>query len=115
MPQQGTAAEAPTLTAAEADRRKVVLGLLKDALTARRISSELVGRRTIVLRSGRLPEGFGEPARSTDPQLYVFDADSFDVVTTDGCQYRLADGRTHPAADPAGAAGVVARRPWRPS
>jgi hypothetical protein len=115
MPQQGAASAALSLTAAEADRRKAVLGVLKDALNARRISSELVGRRTIVLRSGRLPDGFGEPARSADPQLYVFVDGSFDVVTTDGQQYRLADGRTHPAADPAGAAGVVARRSWRPS
>jgi hypothetical protein len=115
MSQQGAAATAPSLTTAEADRRKAILGLLKDALTARRISSELVGRRTIVLRSGRFADGFGEPARSADPQLYVFVADSPDIVTTDGRQYCLADGRTHPAADPAGAAGVVARRSWRPS
>jgi hypothetical protein len=115
MPQQGAAAEAPSLTAAEADHRKAILGLLKDALTARRISSELVGRRTIVLRSGRLPDGFGEPARSADPQLYVFGSSSLDIVTTDGRQYCLADGRTHPATDPAGAAGVVARRSGRPS
>lgn len=115
MPQQGAAAAAPSLTTAEAEHRKAILGLLKDALIARRISSELVGRRTIVLRSGRLPDGFGAPARSADPQLYVFVADSLDVVTTDGRQYRLADGSTHPAADPAGAAGIVARRPWRPS
>ena len=114
MPQQGAAPAAPSLTTAEADRRKAILGLLKDALSARRISSELVGRRTIVLRSGRLPDGFGEPARSADPQLYVFVAGSSDIVTTDGRQYHLADGRTHPAADPIGAAGIVAHRPWRP-
>jgi hypothetical protein len=115
MSQQGAATAAPSLTTAEAARRRAILGQLKDALTARRITSELVGRRTIVLRSGRLPDGFGEPPKSADPQLYVFVAGSPDIVTTDGRQYHLADGRTHPAADPIGAAGVVAPLPGKPS
>jgi hypothetical protein len=108
MPNQGPAAEpVPSLTVAEADRRKVTLGLLKDALAARRISSTLVGRRTLVLRSAegeKCPGGHGEPARPSDPRLYVFAAGDVHAVATDGEVYRFADGRTYPAADPAGAA-----------
>jgi hypothetical protein len=112
MPNQGPAAEpVPSLTVAEADRRKVILGLLKDALAARRISSMLVGRRTLVLRSaeGEKCSGcYGEPARPSDPRLYVFAAGDVHVVATDGEVYRLADGRMYPAADPAGAAWAYA-------
>jgi hypothetical protein len=112
MPNQGPAAEpAPSLTVAEADRRKVILGLLKDALAARRISSTLVGRRTLVLRSAEGDErsgGYGEPARPSDPRLYVFASGDVQVVATDGELYHFADGRMHPAADPAGAACAYA-------
>lgn len=108
MPNQGPpAGPVPSLARAEADRRKVILGLLKDALAALRISSALVGRRTLVLRSaegGNRPGGYEEPLRQSDPQLYVFGAGEVHIVTTDGEVYWFADGRAHPAADPAGAA-----------
>jgi hypothetical protein len=113
MPRQGPAAgSVPSLTGAEADRRKAILGLLKDALAARRISSVLVGRRTLVLRSeqgGERSVRYGEPVRPSDPQLYVFAPGDVRIVTTDGQVYWLADGHVHPAADPAGAARVCAR------
>jgi hypothetical protein len=93
-------ASVPTISRDDADRRREILGMLQDALAARQVGSVLVGRRTIVLRSGEC----GGPARSADPQLYVFVAGTVYIVTTDGEDYRFAGGRTHPAADPAGAA-----------
>lgn len=83
--------------------------MLKDALCARRISSALVGRRSLVLRSQRGCPDYLEPARPADPQLYIFAAEAVQIVTTDGSDYQLAGGRTHPAADPGGAAQLVAR------
>ncbi len=116
MSQQGLAASAAnqSLTRTESDRRRAILGLLKDALAARRISSVLVGRRTLVLRSGQGQEralGCGGPARPTDPQLYVFAAGGAHVriVTTDGEFYWFTGGRAHPVADPGDAARAYAR------
>jgi len=105
-------APAPSLTRAEADRRKAVLGLLKDALAAQQIVSALAGRRTLVLRSaeGR-PDGWAAPEKPADPQLYVFAAGDVHIVTTDGEVYRFTGGHTHPAEDPGGAAQACAR--WR--
>ena len=98
---------ADSLTRAEADRRKAILGLLAGALAARQIRSALAGRRTLVLCSEARP-GDEEPQTSAlrlaDPQLYVFGAQGTDIVTTDGESYRFASGRIHPAADPRGAA-----------
>jgi hypothetical protein len=111
--QEGPAAEsAPRLTRTESDRRRAILGLLKEALAARRISSVLVGRRTIVLRSGKRQDGeWAELARPTDPQLYVFADDGAEVhiVTTDGEVYWFARGRAHTVADPEDAARVFDR------
>jgi hypothetical protein len=99
----------PDLTRAEADRRRAILGLLADDLAARRITSALAGRRRLVLCSaGGRRDGCGPAARPADPQLYVFGAGNMDVVTTDGESYRFASGRTHPAADPSGAAEALA-------
>ncbi len=113
MHQPGPAiAAAPSMSQAEADRRRAILGQLKDALTARRITSVLAGRRTLVLRSaegGERRRGYGEPARPGDPQLYVFAAADVHVVTTDGEAYWFADGRRCPAADPSAAAQAYAR------
>jgi hypothetical protein len=107
------------LTGAEADRRKAILGLLSDALAARRIRSALAGRHILVLcseaRDGEEEDRSGEgEARGSaltlaDPQLYIFgargiDVATIDIVTTDGESYRFASGRIHPAADPRGAA-----------
>jgi hypothetical protein len=101
MPQQGLTAEpAPSLSGPEADHRKAILNQLKDALEARRISSVVVGRHTLVLRSG----GCGAPPKSADPQLHIFVAGGIDIVTTDGDVFRFTSGHTHPAADPSGAA-----------
>jgi hypothetical protein len=98
----------PSLTRAEADRRRAILGLLADALAARGITSTLAGRRTLVLCSaGGRRDGYGPPARPADPQLYIFGAGNIDIVTTDGESYRFASGRTHPAADPSGAAQAL--------
>jgi hypothetical protein len=103
-------APTPSLTRAEADRRKAVLGLLKDALAARQIVSALAGRRTLVLRSAQGgPDGYGAPERPADPRLYVFAAGDVHIVTTDGEVYRFNDGRAHPTTDPGGAAQVCAR------
>jgi hypothetical protein len=111
MPRQGPAAQgaAPNLTRTESDRRKALLGLLKDALDARRVSSVLVGRRTLVLTSAQEQERPGAGAgvvRPANPQLYVFAAGSTDahIVTTDGNVYRFAGGRAVPVEDPADAA-----------
>lgn len=100
------------LTAAEADRRKGILALLKDALSAQRITSALVGRRTLVLCSDQTTErfaGYGEMVSPADPQLYVFAGAAADIVTTDGEAYWFPGGRTYPTADPAGAAQAYAR------
>ena len=117
MPKQGpTARSVAGLTGAEADRRKAILGLLKDALAARRISSVLVGRRTLVLRSdqgGERCARYGEPVRPSDPQLYVFSLGDVQIVTTDGEVYWFADGHVYPAADPGGAAQVCASVSWQ--
>jgi hypothetical protein len=115
MPEQDPAAgPLPRLTPAEADRRKGILGLLKNALAGERISSALVGRRTLVLRSDQGNErsaGYGEMVRPSDPQLYVFAGGDVHVVTTDGEAYWFAVGRAYPTADPGGAARAYAR--WR--
>jgi hypothetical protein len=107
MSQQGSAT--PSLTRTESDRRKAILGLLKEALAARRISSVLVGRRTLVLRSAQGQERsdrWEELVRPADPQLYVFAAECSDVhkVTTDGDVYWFAGGSGVPVEDPSNAA-----------
>jgi hypothetical protein len=113
MPDQGPdAAPTPGLTSAEANRRKAILGRLQDALDAGPISSALVGRRTLILRSEQTPEhspGYKETIRPSDPQLYIFAAGDTHVVTTDGNVYWFADGYAYPASDPAGAALICAR------
>jgi hypothetical protein len=103
-------APAPSLTRAEADRRKAILGLLQDGLAARQIVSALAGRRTLVLRSAQGgPDGYVVPERPADPRLYVFTAGDVHIVTTDGEVYRFTGGHTHPATDPGGAALACAR------
>jgi hypothetical protein len=108
MPHRGPAAKSatPSLTKAEYDRRKAILSLLKEALAARRISSVLVGRRTIVLRSAQGQERSGGPITLSDPQLYVFAAGCFEgnVVTTDGDAYWFARDSGVPVEDPGYAA-----------
>ena len=112
---QGSAAEsaAPSLTKTEFDRRKAILGLLKNALAARQISSVLVGRRVLVLRSaqGQHRSFRGrEFAMPADPQLYVFGTGGVDVhiVTTDGDSYWLGGGRAVAVVDPGDAAQAIA-------
>jgi hypothetical protein len=104
--------QVPRLTAAEADRRKGILALLKEALSAQRIASALVGRRTLVLCSNQASErfaGYGDTVSPADPQLYVFAGAGADIVTTDGEAYWFPGGRAYPTADPAGAAKAYAR------
>lgn len=112
MPEQSPpAGQALLLTAAEADRRKSMLRLLKDALSAQRIASALVGRRTLVLFSEQSAEravGYGETVRPSDPELYVFAGEETYVVTTDGEAYRFPGGHAYPTADPARAARACA-------
>ena len=111
MHQQGLPeAPVPGLTRTEADRRKAILGRLKEALADQRIVSALAGRRTLVLRSARgaSPGGYGSPERPADPQLYVFAAGDVHIVTTDGKVYWFAGGRAYPVEDPNGAARVWA-------
>jgi hypothetical protein len=117
MSQQGRAAEsaASSLSRTESDRRKAILGLLKEALAARRISSVLVGRRTLVLRSaqGQKQSDIWEELkpRLAEPQLYVFAAGCSDVhrVTTDGKVYWFARDRGVPVQDPGYAARAYSR------
>jgi hypothetical protein len=112
MDEHGPSARQPRLTAAEADRRKGILALLKEALSAQRIASELVGRRTLVLCSDQASErfaGYGETVSPADPQLYVFAGEGTDIVTTDGEAYWFPGGRAYPTADPAGAAQAYAQ------
>jgi hypothetical protein len=115
MPAQDPATgPVPRLSRAEADHRKGLLGLLKNALATQRISSALVGRRTLVLRSDQgegCSAGYGEMARPSDPQLYVFAGGDVHVVTTDGEAYWFAGSQAYPTADPGGAARAYAR--WR--
>lgn len=122
MSQQGPAAKSatPSLTRTESDRRKAILGLLKEALADRRISSVLVGRRTLVLRSAegrdRSPAG-EELARPADPQLYVFggECSGVDIVTTDGDVYWFAGGSGVPVQDPGQAARAYRWRARSPA
>jgi hypothetical protein len=99
----GMAPRRIALAGDEAGRRKVVLARLQDALAARGAGSVLVGRHILSLR------GAGPARRSGpgDPELHVYGAGCRHVVTTDGRQYQFADGGTHPADDPHGAAGRV--------
>lgn len=114
MPDQGPpAGREPRLTSAEADRSKSILALLKDALSAQRIATALVGRRTLVLCSDETAErfaGYGETVSPADPQLYVFAGADVHIVTTDGEVYWFPGGHAHPTADPVGAARAYARR-----
>jgi hypothetical protein len=113
MPDQGPdPSSAPRLTSAEANRRKAILGQLKDALDARLIPSALVGRRTLVLRSEPSAEGrpgYGELIQPCDPQLYIFTARDTHIVTTDGEVYRFPGRPAYPTTDPASAARDWAR------
>jgi hypothetical protein len=112
MPEQvPPAGPALLLTAAEVDRRKSILRLLQDALSAQRIASALVGRRTLMLCSEQGEKhfsGYGETVRPCDPQLYVFAGEETQVVTTDGEVYRLPGGHAYPTADLGGAARACA-------
>ena len=100
----------PALTGAEADRRKALLARLQDELAAQGLQSVLVGRQVLALRDrGPVP-----PSRR-NPELHVSGPGQCHVVTTDGDHYRFADGSSHPADDPGGAAGCVhVRRPSAP-
>ena len=115
MPQQGRAGESATssLSRTESDRRKAILGLLKEALAARRISSVVVGRRTLVLRSAQEQKRSGiweGLARLAEPQLYVFAAGSdVHIVTTDGEVYWFARDSGVPVQDPGYAARAYSR------
>ena len=96
------AEQEPALTGAEADRRKALLARLQDELTAHGFQSVLVGRQVLSLRDrGPVP-----PSRR-NPELHVSGPGQCHVVTTDGDHYRFADGSSHPADDPGGAAGCV--------
>jgi hypothetical protein len=91
-----------------------MLGLLKNALAAQQISSAVVGRRTLVLRSDQgneRPAGYGGMARPSDPQLYIFAGGEVHVITTGGEAYWFADSQAYPTADPGGSALAYAR--WR--
>ena len=90
------------LTDAESDRRKAVLVRLQDALTDHGLESVIVGRQVLALRD----RGPVLPSRR-DPQLHVLGPGQCHVVITDGRHYRFADGSSHPADDPGGAAGCV--------
>jgi hypothetical protein len=96
----GQASRRTFLTGEEAERRKLVLVRLQDALAAEGVESVIVGRRGLTLRSGEP----WQPCRPGDPELHVLGADRCRIVTTDGRQFRLADNRMHPAGDPRGAA-----------
>jgi hypothetical protein len=114
MPEQDPPAGPALLTAAEVDRRKRILRLLQDALSAQRIVSALVGRRILMLSSEQSPKhfsGYGETVRPCDPQLYVFAGEETHVVTTDGEVYWFPGGHAYPAADPGEAARACAT--WR--
>jgi hypothetical protein len=72
---------------------------LQDALAARDIRSVIVGRHSLTLR-GAAP---APPPTPGDPELHIFGADRYRIITTDGQRYSSADG-VHPADDPGGAA-----------
>jgi hypothetical protein len=91
------------LACEEADRRKVALAGLQEALAALGVDSVLAGRRTLTLRGS----GPASTARVGDPELHVRGAGHSRVVTTDGQYYSFADGGTHPVGDPSGAAGRI--------
>jgi hypothetical protein len=97
LPEQG-----PALTGAEAGRRKALLARLQDELATQGFQSMLVGRQVLALRD----RGPVLPSLR-NPELHVSGPDQCHVVTTDGDHYRFADGASHPADDPGGAAGCV--------
>src|SRR4051812_29065226 len=85
------AEQGPTLTGAEAGRRKALLARLQDELATQGFQSVLVGRQVLSLRDrGPVP-----PSRR-NPELHVSGPGQCRVVTTDGDQYCFADGSSHP-------------------
>jgi hypothetical protein len=91
----------PVLLEAQVIRRVTLLAELQNALTAQGCSSVLIRNHRLVLRSdGR----HMDPSGPTDPQLCFFVSDGMSMATTDGTAYYFADGQTHPAHDPHGAA-----------
>src|ERR1022692_3598501 len=102
--QDDLAEQAPrriVLAGEEGYRRKVLLVRLQDVLAGWGVEAGVVGRRVPTLRG----TGPAPPSRPVDPELHILGSGHHQVVTTDGPHYRSADGRTHPADDPGGAAG----------
>lgn len=97
------AARRTILVSGEADRRKVMLARLQEALAEQGVESVVAGRHSLTLHGA----GPGQPSRPADPELHVLGPDRHHIVTTDGWYYRFADNRMHPADDPRGAAGCV--------
>jgi hypothetical protein len=102
MTDSGKTKQARVLQPAEASRRAVLLGALRDALAARQVESVLALRHRLVLHA----HSPCAPSGPADPQLYVLTGGS-GVATTDGMTFRLPGGRQHPATDPAGAAALM--------
>ena len=103
--QDDPAGQAPgraILAGEEADRRKAALARLQDALAARGVESVVVGRHAMTPRSA----GPAQQPGAGDPELHVLAADC-QIVSADGQRYHFADGSTHSADDPCGAAGRV--------
>ncbi len=84
----------------------LVLAALRDALSKRSIDAAVVTRRRIVLWANTS----GGPSGPTDPLLYVFLDGGMVVVTTNGTNYKLADGAASPVADRDGAAAMLESR-----
>ena len=101
-----TQREPKVLTRDEACRRAGLLTDLREALAKRSVEAIVVTRRRIVLRA----DLSGGPSGPTNPSLYVFLDGGMVVVTTDGTNYKLADGGASPVADRDGAAAMFESR-----
>jgi hypothetical protein len=98
------ASRSPILSEAEADRRLLLLAELQAALAGLGVGCVLARNHRLVLRYNQGP---CEPSGLTDPKLHVFLPDGTGIATTDGTDYRLADGGRYPASDPVAAAAVI--------
>jgi hypothetical protein len=96
--------DTPILSESEVNRRILLLGMLKDALTDQGVQAVIARHHRLVLSSA---EQTWAPRQLTDPSLHIFTEDGTRKASTDRAVYRLDDGAEYSVSDPAAAAAAI--------